>query len=289
MRLLLSLFILLGCLPTMLAAQSRASHCIALVQDVPNAHLIVPVQLAGPPEPPLNYDEVRIRYVGHSTFLITTPEGHQIATDFTGYAGQGVTPDVVTMNRAHSSHYTDFPDPAIPHVLRGWVSEDGSFPAQHRLVLGNTLIRNVTTDIRSFSGQQDDGNSIFVFEAGGLCIGHLGHLHHEPSDAHYALIGRLDVVMVPVDGGLTLDLPTMMRVTERLRASVVIPMHWWGLGSLSRFVEGLSERYTLADEGSWETVVSLRNLPRQPQIRLLAGANGLGAGAGGGFRGPATP
>ncbi|MEL6583462.1 MAG: MBL fold metallo-hydrolase, partial [Pseudomonadota bacterium] len=208
----------------------------------------------------------------------TTPEGYQIATDFTGYAGNGVTPDVVTMNRAHSSHYTDFPDPAIPHVLRGWQSVDGSFPAQHRLVLGDTLIRNVTTDIRSFSGRQEDGNSIFIFEAGGLCIGHVGHLHHEPSDAQYALIGRLDVVMVPVDGGLTVDVPTMIRITERLRASIVIPMHWFGFGTLRSFVAGMSERYVLVQEEDWETTVSLRDLPSIPEIRVLSGSVDLSGG-----------
>ncbi|MEM8698418.1 MAG: MBL fold metallo-hydrolase, partial [Pseudomonadota bacterium] len=62
---------------------------------------------------------VEISYVAHSTFRIETPEGVAIATDFFGAAG-GDTPDVVTMNHAHETHYTDFPDPAIPHVLRGW-------------------------------------------------------------------------------------------------------------------------------------------------------------------------
>ncbi|MEY9138330.1 hypothetical protein ACVIWV_010144 [Bradyrhizobium diazoefficiens] len=28
----------------------------------------------------------------------------------------------------------------------------------------------------------------------GLCIGHLGHLHHKLDDSHFAQIGRLDIV-----------------------------------------------------------------------------------------------
>ena len=64
----------------------------------------------------------------------------------------------------------------------------------------------------------------------GLCIGHLGHLHHIPDAEQLAAIGRLDVVMAPVDGGMTLDLPSMIETLQRFRASVVIPMHWvfWG-------------------------------------------------------------
>ena len=49
--------------------------------------------------------EVTIRFLGHSTFLITSPKGVNIATDFSGLTG-GVLPTVVTMNHAHESHWT---------------------------------------------------------------------------------------------------------------------------------------------------------------------------------------
>ena len=82
------------------------------------------------------------------------------------------------------------------------------------------LVRNVSTDIRSRwgGGTEEDGNSIFVFEAEGLCIAHLGHLHHEPTDRQYAALGRADVLIVPVDGGYTLPLDTVLRVVERLKS-----------------------------------------------------------------------
>ena len=58
-------------------------------------------------------EEVRITFVAHSTYLIETPGGVSIATDFNGYAGAAATPTVVTMNKAHSGHYTASPDPSI--------------------------------------------------------------------------------------------------------------------------------------------------------------------------------
>jgi L-ascorbate metabolism protein UlaG (beta-lactamase superfamily) len=70
-----------------------------------------------------------------------------------------------------------------------------------------------------------DGNSIFIFEVAGLCIGHLGHLHHKLDDSHFAAIGRLDIVMVPIDGTYTMSLDGVSEITKRLRASVVLPMH----------------------------------------------------------------
>src|SRR5215471_14528590 len=65
-------------------------------------------------------DQVRITYAGHSTFLIESPRLVRIATDYNDYVRSPVLPDIVTMNHAHSTHYTDRPDPAIKHVLRGW-------------------------------------------------------------------------------------------------------------------------------------------------------------------------
>ena len=75
-------------------------------------------------------DQVRITYAGHSTFLIESPQLVRIATDYNDYVRTPVLPDIVTMNHAHSTHYTDHPDPAIRHVLRGWGPSPDQ-PARH--------------------------------------------------------------------------------------------------------------------------------------------------------------
>lgn len=265
MRLLLTLWLCLLALP--LAAQERkASHCIALVQNTPGFAMIQPAAFGGA----LPDYTVRLSYVHHATFVLETPGGLTAATDFTGYLGPTtLTPDVVTMNNAHTTHFTDLPDPAIPHVLRGWNPAGGA--AAHYLDLGEMLVRNVPTDVRSYDGtdRRRDGNSIFVFEVGGLCIGHLGHLHHEPSAEQYAALGRLDVVMAPVDGGYTVPLPVMIRVLERLRSSVVIPMHWFGSASLERFIEGMSGSFAIERPGAAHYEVSLRSLPSRPTVVVL--------------------
>ncbi len=261
MRLALALCLL----PVTAAAQALQSHCIALAEGIPGLRFIDHASFGEG----LSNEDVRLNYIGHSTFLIETPSGLGIATDFTGYIGPDILPDVVTMNKAHSSHWTPAPDPDITHVLRGW----GNFgePADHHLSPdGNLLIRNVTTDIRSgFEGREENANSIFVFEVAGLCIGHLGHLHHEPTDQQYAAIGRLDVVMAPVDGGMTLPLPDMIRVLKRVKSSLVLPMHWFGDGTLRVFLTGMADEFDVEVTGKSSTTISLRTLPRKPTIRLL--------------------
>src|SRR5205085_11340598 len=95
------------------AQAPQRSECLAMA----NAPRAVPVsyRLAAKAE------DVAITYAGHSTYYIDTPKGVRIATDFSGaYHAGGRLPDIVTMNKAHSTHYTLYPDPKIPHVLHGW-------------------------------------------------------------------------------------------------------------------------------------------------------------------------
>ena len=140
------------------------------------------------------------------------------------------------------------------------------------MLFRSVLIRNVTTDILRFN-PRPDGNSIFIFEMAGLCIGHLGHLHHEPSEDHYAKIGRLDVVMVPVDGGLTLSHASVDAMLKRLRASVVLPMHVRSAGALPRFLAHLGNVYPVERRKENMLELSLRNLPKRPTVILLPGVS----------------
>lgn len=249
-----------------IAQDRRPSHCIALADATDGLQY---VQLASYRDPVSEFS-VRLRYVNHATFLIQTPGGHSIATDFTGFLGAtNYLPEVVTMNIAHESHWTAFPDPEIPHVLEGWGTQ--AAPRDHHLELSDVLIRNVHTDIRSRFGSdvRVNGNSIFVFEVEGLCIAHLGHLHHEPDVNQYAALGRIDVVMVPVDGGYTMDQAAMIKVLQRLRSSVVIPMHWFGPSNLERFIDGMRAEFAIDRRDVSTIEVSLRSLPERPTVVVL--------------------
>jgi L-ascorbate metabolism protein UlaG (beta-lactamase superfamily) len=260
MRLLAALILLAT---PALAEERIPSHCIAVAAGEPS---VVPVAL----QDGLAADSVLIRYIDHASFAIVTADGKVAVTDYTGYLGTAdLVPDVVTMNNAHSTHWTAAPDPRIPNVLEGWPNSEG--PAEHRLDLGAMLVRNVTTDTRGPFGEgaRRDGNSIFIFEAGGLCIGHLGHLHQIPSDEQYAAIGRLDVVMVPVDGGYTMRLQDMAGVVKRLRSSVVIPMHWFSTQSLQAFLTEMSAEFSVVETGGAQIALSLDDLPSQPTIMVL--------------------
>ena len=133
------------------------------------------------------------------------------------------------------------------------------------------LVRNVTTDLRGPFGEgaRKDGNSIFVFEVAGLCIGHLSHLHQIPTPAQYAAIGRLDVVMVPVDGAFTMGVAQMADVVRRLNARVVLPMHWFSPEGLARFLVELNRDFEIVVAEGSDIEVSRAGLPRKPQVVIL--------------------
>ncbi|MGF1445732.1 MAG: MBL fold metallo-hydrolase [Pikeienuella sp.] len=251
-----------------------ASSCFAFVDGVPGiryAQLQAEIVSDGTPGPLTSTEPaVTIQYVGHSTFRITSPEGLSVNTDYFGMNGPGGVPDVVTMNRAHETHYTDFPDPEIRYVLRGWQSLDGTVPAVHDLEIEDLRVRNVTTDIRSWGELGRDGNSIFVFEVAGLCIGHLGHLHHVPTEQQYAALGRMDILMVPVDGSFTMSVSEMTQVANRLKSSIVLPMHYFGRATLERFLAGMSAEFALDLDAGDRLEVAIDTLPPRPTVMLLA-------------------
>jgi L-ascorbate metabolism protein UlaG (beta-lactamase superfamily) len=239
------------------------SRCLAIAEALPGITFanFTPAQARAE-------GEVKLTYAGHSTYIIETPAGVRIATDFSGVYGYHPLPRVVTMNKAHRTHYSDLPDPAIEYVLRGW--NPGGGPAKHQVVVDDVYIRNVPTDIRRFGELERDGNSIFIFEVAGLCIGHLGHLHTRLSDAQYGSIGRLDILMVPIDGGMTLSLPTMSEIASRLHSSIVLPMHRHST-PIGEFTGMMGDEFAVEFRNSRSLSASLANLPSRPTIIVLEG------------------
>jgi L-ascorbate metabolism protein UlaG (beta-lactamase superfamily) len=216
--------------------------------------------------------EVRITYIGHSTFLLESPQLVRIATDYNDYVKPPVVPDIVTMNHAHTTHYTDFPDPTIKYVLRGW-GPSPEQPARHDLQVKDVHIRNVPTNIRNWGGGTErHGNSIFIFEMGSLCVAHLGHLHHTLTQQQLNEIGKIDVVLVPVDGGMTLDLDGMMEVLDSLKPRLMIPMHFFSTFTLERFLSRAKEKnYAVEANETPSIVVSKASLPPTPKVLVLPG------------------
>lgn len=227
-----------------------------------------PIRLAATASPGLAASEggLRLTYLGHSSFLIETPEAVTAVTDYNGYHRAPFAPTIATMNNAHSSHYSSSPEPEIAHALKGWNPLGGY--ATHDVTVRDLRVRNIPTAVHGRYGAQELSNSIFVFETAELCIAHLGHLHHLLTDGQVAELGRIDVLLVPIDGSFTIAQELIMDVIEQINPSVVVPMHYFGETVLSRFLALAAPRWAIVRTATPSIVLSRASLPHREVLVL---------------------
>ena len=104
-----------------------------------------------------------------------------------------------------------------------------------------------------------------------LCIAHLGHLHHTLTQQQLNEIGRVDVVMAPVDGNMTLDLEGMVEVLHALKAPMIIPMHYFSAYTLDRFLSRVRQDWEVQIDEVPSIVLSKATLPTKPKVLVLPG------------------
>jgi len=214
---------------------------------------------------------MKIEYLGHSSFLITTSQGTRIITDPfdpAGYPGQlnyGVYSepvDVVTISHDHADH-------AGFKVLRGspvLIKGEGTFAAKDAEFLG------VGTYHDDAKGAKRGKNTVFVISADGLRIAHLGDLGHVLTAEQAAEIGNVDVALVPVGGYFTIDATQATKVAEQLDANIVIPMHYktpkcnFPIASVEEFLKG---KTNVVRTGSSAIEVTRESIPNRQQIVVL--------------------
>jgi len=174
---------------------------------------------------------VTLTYGGQSMFVMTTSTGLKALIDpvapmmYKNAPVDGV--DVVTITHEHPDHnYAQLAtgNPTVIHGLAG-----GDVAAIDQTVKG-VRIRTVGTFHDSQQGGQRGKNAVFVFELPGLKVVHLGDLGHALDAQQIAAIGPVDVLLIPVSGGPTIDPKTAVEVIGQLSPKVVIPMHY-GMGA----------------------------------------------------------
>ena len=257
------LAMLVACAGVALSPAGAAAACLLGMVEAPARLWLA----AAPGDGAVPAGNVRVSYLGHSSFLIETPAGASAITDYNGMNVSATLPDIVTMNNAHGTHYTDTPDPGIRHVLRGW--KPGGGMARHDVRMHDLRTFNVPTNIGEYGDPGTNNNSIFVFEIANLCIAHLGHLHHDLTRKQLAELGRIDVLFVPIDGSSTMSHDQAIRTIRQIAPRLVIPMHFGFFGSADAFFELAKQYWTIRSEKGSTILVSRATLPKSTEIRFL--------------------
>jgi L-ascorbate metabolism protein UlaG (beta-lactamase superfamily) len=173
---------------------------------------------------------VKIRWYGHSCFLITWPNGIKILIDpFSDKLGYDMPvpspkPDIVLVSHEHYDHNYVEMAKGEPQVIRG-LKEDGE-PNPVSTFVEGVKIRVVGTYHDENMGIQRGRNAVFIMESGGATIAHLGDLGHVLTEDQVKEIGPVDILMIPVGGTYTIDAKKAEKVVELLKPKVIMPMHF---------------------------------------------------------------
>jgi L-ascorbate metabolism protein UlaG (beta-lactamase superfamily) len=175
-------------------------------------------------------EEVSIRWLGQSCFLVTTPDGVRVLMDpvspSTGYENPPQTVDVVTISHEHADHNHLALAQGAFSVLRA-LAPDGKDWNRARLEIGDARLYSVESYHDNEQGAARGLNGIFVIELPDFKLVHLGDLGHVLDEGQVAPLKGADVLLVPVGGTFTLDAAEAARVVEQVQPrSVVIPMHY---------------------------------------------------------------
>ena len=163
---------------------------------------------------------MKIKWLAHAAFLITTDSGTRIITDpYETVKGLNhgkieESADIVTTSHDHGDHNNVAAVQGNPQVVRGTTEARG------------VKIKAIATAHDNSGGSERGRNTIFCFEVDGLNVCHAGDLGHLLTDEQAAAIGAVDILLIPVGGHFTIDARTADRVCDQLKPKVIIPMHY---------------------------------------------------------------
>ena len=163
---------------------------------------------------------MKVRWLGHASFLITSDSGTRIITD-PYVVGSGIkygeikeAADVVTVSHDHFDHNNVASVGGNPQVVKEPVEAKG------------IKFEGVATHHDASGGSERGNNTIFSMDIDGVKVCHLGDLGHPLNDQQVADIGKVDVLLIPVGGFFTIDAKVASEVCDRLNPRVIIPMHY---------------------------------------------------------------
>ncbi len=214
---------------------------------------------------------MKVKFLGHSAFLITADDGTKIITDpyepggYDGAIGYGSIKDeadIVTLSHDHADHADVESLPGSPQVVTspGPKSVEG------------IEFNGIATYHDDQNGAERGENTIIKMEVSGIKVCHVGDLGHDLSQEQVNEIGEVDVLMAPVGGVFTIDTQGADRLCQALNPKVFIPMHFktekcgFPLAEVDDFLGG-KER--VERSGSSEVELSTALLPEPTRIVVL--------------------
>lgn len=211
---------------------------------------------------------MKLKWLGHSCFLITSETGLRIITDpYPQGSGLNYSPineaaDIVTVSHDHFDHNNISAVSGKPEVITGNGVKN----------VKGIQFKGIATHHDESQGKERGTNTIFCFSVDGIKLCHLGDLGHRLSKEQIAEIGALDILFIPIGGVFTIDAKMASTVSDDLKPKVVIPMHCkthkcdWPLNTIEDFLAGKKNVKKL---NSSETEFKAGKLAEATEIMVL--------------------
>ncbi len=160
-----------------------------------------------------------ITWLGHACFrirgreavVLTDPVGRDSGYDM-GYPAA----DIVTVSHDHPNHR------ALELVKPGFHAITG--PGEYEIK--DVFIRGIRTYHDTEKGAKLGKNTVYLVEIEDLLICHLGDLGHPLTEEQSESMSSVDVLIVPVGGGPTLDSTAAAELVGQIEPAMVIPMQY---------------------------------------------------------------
>ena len=211
---------------------------------------------------------MKIKWIGHSCFLITSDKGVKVLTDpfkrdaNLTYPRASENVDIVTISHEHHDHNDVDAVTGRPVILRGASSK----------TFQDVVIRTVNAYHDDAKGKERGPNTIFCLNVSGINVCHLGDLGHQLTSGEIKSLGKVDVLLLPIGGVFTLDADEATLVWEDVKPRVTVPMHYktdrcqWLKSSAEDFARGKKH---VRKVGSAEIDLSSNRLPFESEILIL--------------------
>ena len=214
---------------------------------------------------------MRLWYLGHSCFLLAAENGTRIVID--PYSGIGydmprVAADCVVCTHGHYDHaYTDGVVCSRAPVLRAGEYDIGGIRAEG--------FDSFHDEVR---GAKRGKNVVFVFEADGARVCHMGDIGQPCTEEFVQRLGRIDVLLLPVGGTYTVDAAGAMEYVKAIAPKIAVPMHYAAGGTIDiappdAFL-ALAEKAGMRCESCSELLVQKTSAGGGTEIRIMERING---------------
>ncbi len=183
---------------------------------------------------------MKVKYLGHSAFVITSDKGLKIIIDpYTRspsltYGEIKESADIVTVSHEHSDHCNVAAVKGNPQLVK----------KAGRSTVKGIEFKGIASYHDEAGGRMRGNNIIYCFEVDGVRVCHLGDLGHLLDDRQVKEIGSVDILFIPVGGYFTIDASAASQVCNQLKPRVIIPMHYKtekgipGISGVDAFIEG---------------------------------------------------